>query len=469
MKKPLFFSYKNRFFILGMSTILFSAFSFAGNLIPAEDSQFYYRIGGGQDFPMPANLDTTNVNLNVTNDLGLGYNCGSFSPFVSITNTLNDAKNSFESIDKNIVQYATSAISQFAMYELARADPNAFNLLNNNLIGAHNLFSLSIKSCETMQNDVAKGQNPFTDWVTVSMGHNWKTHMLESAQNNQDQNKADVNKAKQEIEQDNGDTGVPWVGNKNAGGLNQPPVFVIHDTAIAGYNVILNRSETDQSAPAKNDQNVHLVSTWPTPAAAAQWIVNAVGDEKITTCAKCDKGSTPALGLLPANQALAKTVSQNLADLVRGNQSLNEANLEAVSAPGVMVNTDIIRAIQNMSPNQQAIIIGKLGQDVATAQTMDRALLAKRLLKSGSRVPAIYSNHAAQASINRAIAELDHEMQALAFDVDMRRKVVSNTLSDIMQNNQANVAATRATPGVANNAAPVMQDGAIVSKPNQSH
>lgn len=444
-------------------SLLLPGLSYAKDLIPAENGNFYYRVGGGQDFPMPPTLGSQSVNLNVDHDLGFGYNCGSFSPTASITNTLNDVKGSFENIDQNIVSYATSAISQFAMYELARNDPNAFNILNNNLTGAHNVFSMSMKSCEAMQGASAKGQNPFTDWVTVSMGDNWKKKMADAASNPNNSDITDANKAKQQIEQDNGNSGVAWIGGQNAGGLNQPSINVVNDTVIAGYNTLLGgRALNDTSPPGKNTNNEHLVDTWPDPKTAANWVVNAVGDESVTTCSGCAKSSTPGLGLLPANQVLATKITTNLQQLVSGQQTLNEDNLAAVSAPGMMVNTQVIRALQNMSPNEQAIMIGKVGQDVATAKVIDEALLAKRLLESGGRVPAIYANQAAQKSIQRALSDLNQDMQNLSFEVDMRRKVVSNTISEILQNQQAQVASTRATPLMPNNAPPLMQDGAVI-------
>lgn len=49
--------------------------------------------------------------------------------------------------------------------------------------------------------------------------------------------------------------GVPWVNPNNdnngqthyAGGVNQPLIHVVHDTAMAGYNVILSDSDGQRS------------------------------------------------------------------------------------------------------------------------------------------------------------------------------------------------------------------------------
>ena len=363
---------------------------------------------------------------------------------------------------------AQEAIGNFAMYELARNDPNAFNIFNNNLIGAHHLFSASMKSCETMQAQAARGQNPFTDWATVSMGDDWKKHMDDAANNPNDPKASDANTAKHTVDSDNGSKGVPWIGKANAGGVGQPPIQVIHDTAVAGYNTLIGggRGDNDLSPAPKTDDDAHLVSIWPDPTAAANWIVGVVGDETVTTCNNCTKGSTPGLGLLPANEALAAKIAKKLGKLVSKEQPLNADNLAAVSAPGVMVNTAVINAMQNMPPNEQAILVGKLAQDVASARIIDEALLAKRMLETGSRVPSIYTNQAAQHNIQRAITDLVQDMNNLSFDVDMRRKVVSHTITDILQNQQAQAANIQATPSVPHNAAPVMQDGAIMQNNN---
>jgi integrating conjugative element protein (TIGR03755 family) len=433
------------------SAVLFSSSAFS-SLIPTGNNPFYYRLGGGMDIPMPANESTTTIPLDVDSNVGLGYNCGVFDPKLSITNSLNDIDSSFQNIEESITQNATSAIAEFPLYAIARADPNLYNLLNNALLGARKDFELSTKSCQVMQSEIAQRKNPYADWGSISMGNDWKYHM--SLANNQtrasnfdenfssafDNTNGDINQVSKQIAKDNGANGVPWIHGLNAGGEGQPPILVLHDTAVAGYNVILqsSRAYDDTSAPIRTNTNAHLIDTWANPTLVANWIVNVLGDEKITTFTGGDKQSMPGVGLLPENQKVTTAILTQLQNLVSGSSPVTIDNLKAVSAPGVMINTAVIAAIKQKQSVTQAILIHKLSQEIAAAKVIDEALLAREILEEGSQVPAIYSNTAAQQLIQKAISRLDGAMNNLLFNVKVRKELVSNTVTQILENSLHN-------------------------------
>jgi integrating conjugative element protein (TIGR03755 family) len=425
--------------------ITFSIITHA-DLIPTGNNPLYYKMGGGQSTPVPAYSGASSIPLRVDGDVGLGYNCGIFNPKLSITNSLNAIASSFQNIEQSVLANATSAIAEFPMYALSRADPDLYNLLNNGLLGARKDLELSTKSCQVMQSEIAQGKNPYTDWATTSMGNDWKYKMSlassSSLRAGANDNNADINVVKKQVEQDNGDNGIPWVHGANigrngayAGGRDQPAIFVIHDTSVAGYNVILQsgRNYDDESAPARTDANAHLVDTWSNPKLAADWITNILGDEKITTFAGGDKQSTPGVGLLPSNQQLTMKTTQQLQDLVSGQTPITIENLKTVSAPGVMINSAVIHAIQQKEGVTQAILINKLSQEVATAKLIDQSLLARQILLEGSQVPAIYGNKAAQESIQKTLTRLDQAINNLLFNVKVRKELVSDTASQLLE------------------------------------
>lgn len=467
------FAKKLKPLILFSALTLLPVITFA-DLIPTGSSPFYYKVGGGQAIPVPAYNGATSIPLNVDTNAGLGYNCGLFNPRLSITNSLNAIKNSFQNIEQGVLANATSAIAEFPMYALSRADPDLYNLLNNGLLGARRDLELSTKSCQAMQNQIAQGKNPYTDWATLSMGNDWQQHMSltnSSAQlsaSNNDNNNNDINMVNQQVAQDNGATGVPWIhAGNNAGGRGQPPIFVINDTSIAGYNVILQaeRRYDDTSAPAQTSANTHLVTTWANPQLAANWITNVVGDEKITTYSGGDKQSSPGVGLLAQNQQISSQVLQNLQNLVSNQTPLTVQNLQTVSAPGVMINTAVIKAIQQKEPVTQTILINKLSQEVATGQLIDEALLARQILQEGSQVPVIYSNKAAQEAIKSALDRLDQAINNLLFNVHVRKELVSDTASQLLESTQAEkVSSSVVRPNNAPSAN--MENGAVKNTSN---
>jgi integrating conjugative element protein (TIGR03755 family) len=464
-------------YVLVSTSYLVSPLAHA-ELIPTGDSSFYYQMGGGQPIPVPAYNGAASVPLHVDGDVGLGYDCGVFNPKLTIINSINGIKNGFQSLEQQALNNAKGAVMELPMYAIARADPSLYDLLNNALMGAREDLTASTKSCQTMQNQIAQGQNPYIDWATLSAGNDWQYHMnlaslaTASAAGDSDNNNADINQVSAQVAQDNGTTGVPWVQGINtgknglyAGGQGQPPIKVIYDTSVAGYNVALqsNRNYDDTSAPAKTDANAHLVNTWANPTLAAQWITNVLGDEIITTYNSGNKQSSPGVGLLPSNQTLTQTVMQNLQNLVSGQSQLTLENLKAVSAPGVMINNSVIAAIKTKSPVTQAILIQKLSQEVATAKIIDEALLAKQLLEEGSQVPPIYSNKPAQKAIDDAIRRLDQAINNFLFNVNVRKQLVSDTVSQLLENTQVQ-AIQHSTVQASSPPATPLSQGALPSK-----
>lgn len=419
-------------------------------IIPSGNSDFYYKLGGGEAIPVPVFMSETSIPLNVEANIGLNYNCGSFNPLAAITDSLNNIKNSFQNMEQQTISNATSAITEFPMYEIARANGPLYNLLNNGLFGARKDLEVSTKSCQVMKSEIAAGQNPYKDWATVSMGNDWTYHMNmasgDGLQGGLDSANDDINQVKTAVQKDNGDKGVPWVrgvdigrGGKYAGGKDQPNIRVIYDTSVAGYNVALQsgRGYDDTSAPAKTSKNTHLVDTWTSPDAAAKWLTNVVGDEEITTYSGGDKSSTPGVGLLPQNVTLTSEIQSKLIKLISSTTDMSLQNLQAVSAPHVMINQAVINSIRIQTPTMRAIVVGKLAQEIATARLIDKAQLALQLLEQGRQVPSIYSNKAAQSDIQKAVDSLHQDVNDFLFNIKVNKQLVSNTVSGLMQVTQA--------------------------------
>jgi integrating conjugative element protein (TIGR03755 family) len=462
---------KPALFALGIAPLVVQA-----SIIPSGNSPFYYQLGGGQAIPIPAFIDQQTIPLRVEGGIGLGYNCGVFDPLASIVNAFNGdhLKNSFMNVQKQVVDSATGAVLEWPLYEISRDNTSLYNLLTNNIFGAKDDFSLSTKSCQVMQNEIAQGKNPYHNWSKIAVGNDWKYYMSMgdgsrlSAGDANGIDPTDINEVKEQVAKDNGANGVAWVQGVNsgrgglyAGGKGQPSIQVIKDTSIAGYNVIIgrNRAYNDTSAPTRTKKNAHLVDAWRTPTDAANWITRVLGDEEVTTYSGGDKDSTPGIGLLPEIQNESSQIAPKLANLVGGTDSMTLDNLKAVSAPSVMINQNVINKIRQLSPVNQSIYVGKLAQIVATAKIADKAQLALRILESGSQVPPIFANKAAQDDINPAIRRLSDGLQRFLFNVKMNQ-VVADPIAALMASTTAQQLGdssirTGAKPQ------PVMNNGAI--------
>lgn len=464
-----------RFILLLISGLVSFRLSFASDTVPLgnTNNMLYYKIGGGDNYVLPPLQDTKSINLGASSDLGSGYSCGAFNPLVSIKNTFNNLKNSADNIQNSVIQNVTGSIAEIPMYAIAQADPDLYNLLNNTLLGAHQQLDVTTKACQTVKQEIGQGKNPYKDWAMLAVGNQWKKHLSLTADGEED-----VNEAKTQIETHPGDDGVPWVqGNKTsdgtyAGGVGQPSIHVIADTTQAGYNALLNHDlNSNDPAPA----NTQLATDFATPQEAQAWITNVVGDQVVTTCTtdpSCQKAQagTAGRGLLPwittctssTQSDCVDNIRTHLTDLVTGAAPLTKENLNAVSASGVMISPEVITAIRSMDKTQQGIVVNKLAQEAATQRIMDKAFIARNILQTGAQVPVIAANHPAQTVIQQSINALDKDIQSLSFESQIRKQMMSNTLSEVLAMQQSNQQSAIAMPKTTS-AQPFINNGAANS------
>lgn len=450
-------------FCLALVVTMSSACAGNGGLIPALESGFYYRIGGGNDVPLPAFYSTSYLPLRVDSDVGLGFDCGDFNPVASIRNSLNNIKNSALNVKRQILNNATGAVTEFPLYEISRADPNLYNLITNNMAGARQDIAVSTKSCEVMQSEIAAGQNPYAHWGQIALGHRWQQE-IGTAELSGD---GDINQARYRVSHDAGRSGVPWVNpnesqqTEKAGGLNQPPVRVIHDTAMAGYHVIVgNGASRLTQTGLVNQSSTELSRTFPSASDAAQWITNVVGDETITTYNRGQKSSQPGVGLYVDIQTQTKRLLPKLTALVAGSTPLTIDHLQTISPEGMALSPAVIESIRHQPKVVRGILVNKLAQNIAAMHVINKARLALRILQSGRRIPAIYSNQAAQHTIKNAMATLQHDVQNILMFIRARQALMSTMLATLVQAGQAEKAKSTAIAMPASNMPPIKR-GAI--------
>jgi integrating conjugative element protein (TIGR03755 family) len=200
----------------------------------------------------------------------------------------------------------------------------------------------------------------------------------------------------------------------------------------AGYNINMNRPIT-ATGPVPPASATRLSEVWPTPVAARNWVVDVVGENIVTTCDTCRKDSIPGTGLLPKLYTESTAVTVELQNLVSGATAPTLVNLELVTAPGVAVTRQVVEAIREMPATEQGLIIGRLVAEISTARTVEKALYARRLLLSGRQVPEVYATEVAREHADTALAELDKEIESLLFETRVRREVVSDTATVLLQ------------------------------------
>ncbi|MBL4647747.1 MAG: integrating conjugative element protein, partial [Gammaproteobacteria bacterium] len=415
------------------------------NLIPGYTGGLYYSIGGGDVAPLPFAPNTTDLVLDVRGNTGLGYNCGVFNPQMSIVNSLNSAKASFERMLTNVITGATGAIEELPAYELAKAQPALYKLMQDGITHGRFDLQMGIKSCQTMVANIDHGDNPYHNWMQASMGDDWKYNMSLAGSSATTMgmlgsSAGDVNQAKRQVSQDQGKHGVPWVqgisrhGQLYAGGQGQPVIHLTRDVVLAGYNVIIGRKRDygNQSAPPKTPGNKRLLNAFATPMDAVRWIETVVGSQRITTYPGGKKQSIPGIGLLNAVKKQTARVQKKLANLVQGITSISVENLHAVSPPKILLNASVIQTLRQI-PNalNRAIVINKVAQEVAVAKVIEQAKLAVQLVEVGSQAPSIFANSAATMGIQQLLTRMHNGITELRNNPKDSQEFVGHTMTTL--------------------------------------
>ena len=431
---------KNAWWAAGAALVGVPAFAQTTNVTdaPTEDGLWYYEIGGADPISLPARPRTETVTLGGSAELRLGYSCGAFDPVAAVSNSLNDIGSGADDMMDAMTAAATSAIAALPALILQRANPGLYDLFQNALLKAEETMTLATKSCETMEAEIAQGKNPYADLITLSKGNDWKRQMGIGGN--------DAVAAKTAVEQSNGDGGIPWIGGA-AGGAGQQPLRLTGDLVEAGYRVNLNQPASP-GAPLAAIPEARLQALWATPDEARAWVTDVVGEATVTTCDGCPKDSAPGTGLLPKKITEQSVIGIALADLVAGSTAPTRENLQTVTAPGVAVTRQVIEAIREMPASEQALITGRLSAEIATARTLERALMARRLLLSGRQVPEVYAATVAREHAEVAIEELDREIDNLLFETRVRREVVSDTVVTLLRRAAARREASLSIPTV---------------------
>ena len=390
----------------------------------------YYEIGGATSIPLPANYRARPLRFPANVEVGFGYSCGNFDPTLGIANILNSIGNIKNDLVNGVVGAVTAAIGSLPALILQRINPGLYDLFQNGKIRAEAIISLANASCEEMERQIANGENPYKDWIELSKSYDWKVEM---GTNGWQSSATDVNQAKTRVETDNGKNGIPWIGGIKAGGENQAAIHVPRDVIKAGYNMELNRwSSLTDPAPAEPAIISRQAELWPTPQAAEQWAVDVLGDVYLYTYSGHPTESEPGHGLLLKIDTQRRDIQTKLTALVRRAQATTLANLEQVSAPGVLLNKTLITALRRTPIQERSALINKLASESAMARVLEKAVMLRRLLLSGMREPNV-ANSPAPKHILETLGILDQEIENVLFEKRIRTELVSNTANLLLQ------------------------------------
>ena len=409
-----------------------------------SNGTWYYRLGGGAPLlsVRPTN-NTIRIPLRFSLDFSLGRSCGNFDPMVALRSSFQELRNLPEQAETAVMGAASAAVAALPSYLLQRINPGLYELYQSWRKKFEELIQIAFKSCEDMQRDIAAGKNPYEEWVQLSVGDDWKAAMGTDG--------LSITTEKREIEARRGQNGVTWFGGR-AGGRNQQPVRVISDVTAAGYSALISGNTTGgDSAPADSP----LARMWSTSDEARNFATEVLGDIEIVTCDTATAGcQTPrtlaAHGLMPRLTREGTNVTTALGDLLGADvRNLQPTDLQTVAAPNLEIGPQVLQRLQRLNDPARSILAGRLAGEVATQRTIERALMLRRVLLAGRKAPEIAANDPAKREIDRALAELEREIDSFRYEAEVRRLFVGETaISALSRDVEADRGATPSVPHI---------------------
>lgn len=445
---------------------------FANSLLPNE-SEYYYKLGGSSNLYIPpVNKDQT-ITIGGNVDGRLGFTCSGFNPVVSITNTFQDMKSSTMNIPGGIIDNLKGSVAGYPMYKLQQSMPALYNVLQNTAAGAQNEFALKVKDCQDMKKTLEEGQSPMESMLSVSDSQGW----LEAAKRAKTEN-VDVTQTAKNIAKKREEYGLPWIGREsgNAGGKYQRPIKVINDVVIAGYNILIHRKPLNDDKSPDSNVNTPMTQSWKTPLEAANWAVKVLGDIHVSTSedksdpTKHDSKAGIGLSALLQNCDSSNTCTSNVAkalwQLVDKQWHLTEEKLKLVSASNLMITDEIIITIQRMPREEQILTVSKLSEEIATQNMLDKAMMMRRILQAGLQVQEVQNLKPALDMVRFALKKLDDDIHSLAFENEVRKKMMTKTLNLLMDMRNNEIA--KGLPGDDHEQSNV-KNGAVYVKPQTNN
>lgn len=442
----------------------------AGSFQPNE-SDYYYKLGGSSNLYVPPVNNDQTITIGGNVDGRLGFTCNGFNPVVSITNTFQDMKSSTMNIPGGIIDNLKGSVIGYPLYKLQQSMPALYNVLQNTAAAAQNEFAIKVKDCQDVKQTLEEGQSPMESMLSVSDSQGW----LEAAKRAKTSN-VDVRDTAKSITQKRDEYGLPWIGREkgNAGGKFQRPIKVINDVVIAGYNILLNRTPLgNTTAPS---EKTPLTQTWKNPTEASAWAVKVLGDIHVSASdqkadiakhdTKAGIGLSALLQSCDSSNTCTRNVAKALWQLVDKQWPLTEEKLKLVSASNLLITDEIIITIQRMPREEQMMTVSKLAEEIAVQNMLDKALMMRRILQAGLQVQEVQNLKPALDMVRFALKKLDDDIHSLAFENEVRKKMMSETLGLLMDIRGNEI--TKGLPGDDHEQSTI-KNGAVYPKPQSPH
>ena len=390
------------------------------------DDEFMYRLGGAEPISLGPSARASTLRLGIGAEWNSDLVCGNFDVAHSVRQQLNGVSGAFQDVMGNVIQTAQGVVASLPALAIQRLNPGLYDLLQNGVLEAGQEFRVAKLRCDEIADDMGDTL-AHEGWSGIARADYWRRQANVGGR--------DVVEVVGEADgAAAADGGVPWVGGAAAGGAGQEPIEAVGDVSKAGYNLLLGRAAADDSAvgPTACGES-DICKVWDDPDAMATWMRRVVGEIEVRTCDGCRKVTAQAgLGLPSVYRREKSALANILKPLAQTDAVPSQAVLDGLTGGGgFRVTRRVIEAVREEP--RPADVADRLAGELAVGRVMEQAAMARRALLAGMREPNVANNEAALKQSERALVELDREIQQMEVELRVKALVASNSSVAVLQ------------------------------------
>ena len=258
--------------------------------LPAGRAGWAFGLGAGADtdnLRPPTFSQKLSASANFS--AGFGYSCGQFDPFDSVEQMIQSAIEKFKRLPQMFVQAAQAAVAGLPAYILNKINPSLYNVVTKQLDEAFKLFEINFKDCQTIEREIALGQNPYQSLVMAGIGDRMRVEMGFG--------EGTIDDRMMQVRTEGPSNGIVMSEGKRYGGEGQEPIEATKNVLTAGINLLTDRGVGNTRAFGESLHEKHPITVlFESPEDLVEFITDIYGSRAYQLTKEGPASSKPGYG-----------------------------------------------------------------------------------------------------------------------------------------------------------------------------
>ena len=368
--------------------------------VPAGRTGWAFGLGAGADTDnlRPATY-SQKLRVDANFSAGFGYSCGQFDPFDSVEHMIQSAIEKFKQLPQMFVQSAQAAVAGLPAYILNKINPSLYNVVTKQLDEAFKLFEINFKDCQTIEREIALGQNPYQSLVMAGIGDRMRVEMGFGD--------GTIDERMMQVRTQGPSNGIVMSEGKRYGGEGQAPIEATKNVLTAGVNLLTDRSVGETGAFAASLRKTHpITALFESPEDLVEFVTDIYGSRTYRLTKEGPTQAKPGYGYQKKYVEIRDDTIESLQKYVK--RGIDRKTFEEET--GLLIPPETINEMRDLPSYSLSIAIDDQARTHAVERLKLKLDYALQSLKTGLKEPNLAQSEAYEV-IEREITKLIIAMQ----------------------------------------------------------